>query len=420
MSHEPSSWLNRTVLGAGLTSFLADVGYEMASAILPSFLMILGLPQDVVARVIGLIEGTADLLSNAVKIAVGWYSDRIGQRKAFVVGGYALTGSAFALCALAVSWPLVMVAKSLAWIGKGLRQPLRNAILADAVDETDRGKAFGFHRAGDTLGAIAGPLIGSALIAWMPAYWFKTSDEPYRIVFLVTLIPGLGAALAFALLIREQRFTPKPGLRLGASIRMLPAAFRRFLAPVFVFGLADFSHVLLIFAATVLLAPRYESTGLSAEEALQTAATTAMALYAIKNGAGALAAFPAGALGDNLGHRRVLVGGYLVGVLTMAGFFVLFLTETRSPGWLSVLFALAGIYVAVQEALEPAITADLVPDRAIRGTAMGTLATVNGLGDFVASVGVGALFALQPQLGFAVAAAVMLAGTLWLVRTWPR
>ena len=421
MSDEaPSSWLNRTVLGAGLTSFLADVGYEMASAILPAFLMMLGLPQDVVARVIGLIEGTADLLSNAVKIAVGWYSDRIGRRKAFVVGGYALTGSAFALCALAASWPLVLVAKSLAWIGKGLRQPLRNAILADAVDETDRGKAFGFHRAGDTLGAIAGPLIASALIAWMPAYWFKTSDEPYRVVFLVTLIPGLGAALAFALLIREQRFTPKPGLRLGASIRMLPAPFRRFLAPVFVFGLADFSHLLLIFAATVLLAPRYESTGLSAEEALQAAAATAMALYAVKNGAGALAAFPAGALGDRLGHRRVLLGGYLLGVITMAGFLLLFLTETRSPAWLAVLFALAGIYVAVQEALEPAITADLVPDRAIRGTAMGTLATVNGLGDFVASVGVGALFALHPQIGFAAAAVVMLVGTLWLVRTWPR
>ena len=176
MPLEPaSSWLNRTVLGAGLTSFLADVGYEMASAILPAFLLMLGLPQDLVARVIGLIEGTADLLSNVVKIAVGWYSDRIGKRKTFVVGGYALTGSAFALCALAVSWPLVLVAKSLAWIGKGLRQPLRNAILADAVEERDRGKAFGFHRAGDTLGAIAGPLIASALIAWMPAHWFRTS-----------------------------------------------------------------------------------------------------------------------------------------------------------------------------------------------------------------------------------------------------
>ena len=253
----PSPWLNRTVVGAGLTSFLADVGYEMATAILPAFLQLLRIPPEAVGAVLGLIEGTADLLSNAVKLAVGWYSDRIGKRKAFVVGGYALTGSAFALCALAVSWPLVLVAKSLAWIGKGLRGPLRNAILADAVEPKHHGKAFGFHRAGDTLGAIAGPLIASALIAWMPAHWFASPDGSYRVVFLVTLIPGLGAALAFALLIREQRFTPKPGLRLGASVKMLPTGFRRFLAPVFVFGLGDFSHALLILAAAILLTPVY-------------------------------------------------------------------------------------------------------------------------------------------------------------------
>jgi MFS family permease len=401
----PSPWLNRTVIGAGITSFLADVGYEMATAILPAFLQMLRIPPESVGAVLGLIEGTADLLANAVKIAVGWYSDRIGQRKAFVVGGYALTGSAFALCALALSWPLVLVAKSLAWIGKGLRGPLRNAILADSVEPKDHGKAFGFHRAGDTLGAIAGPLIGAALIAWMPAHWFSTPDEPYRVVFLVTLIPGLGAALAFALLIREQRFTPKPGLRLGASIRMLPTAFRRFLAPIFIFGIADFSHALLILAASVLLAP---------VRGVQDAAATAVALYAIKNAAGALAAFPAGVLGDRLGHRRVLVGGYFLGVITMAGFGVLFVTETRSEVWLGVLFALAGVYVAIEEALEPALTADLVPDKSIRGTAMGVLATVNGLGDFIASVGVGALFAIGPQVGFAVAAAVMLVGAAWL------
>ena len=97
---------------------------------------------------------------------------------------------------------------------------------------------------------------------------------------------------------------------------------------------------------------------------------------------------------------------------------VLFVTETRSVWWLGVLFALAGVYVAVQEALEPAITADLVPDRAIRGTAMGVLGAVNGVGDFVASVGVGALFALGPQIGFGVAAGVMLAGMLMLA--WRR
>jgi MFS family permease len=297
------------------------------------------------------------------------------------------------------------LAKSLAWVGKGVRGPLRNAILADSVEPEHRGKAFGFHRAGDTLGAIAGPLLGAALIVWLPSHWFASADEPYRVVFLVTLLPGLGAALAFALLVREQRFTPKPGLRFGASIRALPAGFRRYLAPVFVFGLGDFSHALLIFAAALLLTPTHGE---------QTAAAVAISLYALKNAAGALAAFPAGWLGDRWGHRSVLVGGYLLGTATMIGFAVLFLTEMRAVAWVAVLFATAGIYVAVQEALEPAIAADLVPDRAARGTAYGVLAAVNGLGDVFASIGIGALFLLGAPVAFATAAGLMLVGTVWL------
>jgi MFS family permease len=407
-----SGWLNRTVLGAGLTSFLADVGYEMATAILPGFLLVIGLPPDLAGRVLGVIEGVADLLSNAVKLLVGWYSDRIGQRKAFVVGGYALTGSAFALCALAVTlgWPLVLLAKSLAWVGKGIRGPLRNAILADAVEEADRGKAFGFHRAGDTLGAIAGPLLGAAIVAWLPAAWFEHPAGPYQVAFLLTLVPGLGAALAFALLIREQRFTPKPGLRLGASVRMLPSGFRRFLAPVLLFGVGDFSHALLILAAAVLLTPVY---------GVQGAATAAGLLYAWKNAVGAAAALPAGWLGDRFGHRRALFAGYALGAAVMAGFALLFLTETRSVAWLAVAFALAGVYLAVEESIEPALAAELVPDKAIRGTAMGVLATVNGLGDFVASVGFGALFALGAEYGLLAAAALMAAGAALLALIAP-
>jgi MFS family permease len=400
-----SGWFNRTVIGAGLTSFLADVGYEMATAILPAFLRLLHIPPEAVGFVLGVIEGTADLLSNAVKLAVGWYSDRIGHRKTFVVAGYALTGSAFALCALAVSWPLVLVAKSLAWVGKGIRGPLRNAILADAVEPAHRGKAFGFHRAGDTLGAIAGPLIGAELIARMPASWFASPDEPYRAVFLLTLVPGLGAALAFALLIREKRFTPKPGLRLGASIRMLPAAFRKYLVGVGIFGLGDFSHALLIFAAGLLLTPAL---------GMQDAAVVAMRLYAWKNAVGAAAAFPVGWLGDQFGRRPVLVAGYALAAGTMAGFAVLFATQTAGLAWLAVLFAAAGVYLAVEEALEPAMTADLVPDPAVRGTAYGVLATVNGVGDFAASVGVGALFAVGAEWAFGAAAALMGLGAVWM------
>ena len=335
-----------------------------------------GLPPDAAARVVGFIEGTADLLSNAVKLVVGWYSDRIGKRKAFVVGGYALTGSAFALCALAIGWPLVLVAKSLAWIGKGLRGPLRNAILADAVEPKHRGKAFGFHRAGDTLGAIAGPLIASALIAWMPAHWFKTPDEPYRVVFLVTLIPGLGAALAFALLIREQRFTPKPGLRLGASVKMLPAGFRRFLAPVFVFGLGDFSHALLILAATVLLDTGVRAAGRGRDRggALRGQERRRRGSRRSRPVARRPVRAPPRARRRLLPRRRH--DGRVRGAVRDR--------NAKRRAGSACCSRSAGVYVAIQEALEPAITADLVPDKAIRGTAIGVLATVNGLGDFVA------------------------------------
>ncbi|MBX9581842.1 MAG: MFS transporter [Gemmataceae bacterium] len=400
-----AGWLNRTVVGAGLTSFLADVGYEMATAVLPAFVRLLGLPPELVGLVVGAIDGLADLLASAFKLGVGWYSDTIGRRKAFVVTGYALTGTAFALCAFAVGWPLVMLAKALAWVGKGIRGPLRNAILADAVDPRHRGKAFGFHRAGDTLGAILGPLLGAAVLVGLPAHWFASADEPYRLVFLLTLVPGIGSAVVFATLIRERRFTPKPGLRLGASVRALPASFRRYLVGVGLFGLGDFSHTLLILAATVLLVPGHGE---------QAAAAWAMTLYAWKNAVGAAAAFPAGWLGDRLGHRPVLAGGYAVGVLTAAGFAGLFVTGTTSLGWLGVLFALAGVYLAAEEALEPAMAADLVPDPATRGTAFGVLAGVNGVGDFVASVGVGALFAAGPEVGFGAAAVLMAAGAGWV------
>ena len=125
----PTGWFNRTVIGAGLTSLLADVAYEMATAVLPGFFKVLEIP----GYFLGLIEGTGDALANFVKLGVGYYSDRIGKRKAIVVSGYALTGVSLSLFAFAVGWPLILLGKSLAWIGKGLRGPLRDAILADSV-----------------------------------------------------------------------------------------------------------------------------------------------------------------------------------------------------------------------------------------------------------------------------------------------
>jgi len=402
----PTGWFNRTVIGAGLTSLLSDVAYEMATSVLPGFFRALGIP----GYFLGLTEGTGDALANFVKLGVGYYSDRIGQRKALVVSGYALTGVSLSLFAFAVGWPLILLGKSLAWIGKGLRGPLRDAILADSVPPNMVGRAFGFHRAGDTIGAIIGPLLGALLLWSIPPTALGLSEAPHRITFLLTIIPGLGAALVFLLLVREQRFTPKPGWRFRESLAELPRPFRRYLFAVGVFGMGDFTHALLIFTAIGLLIPEYGES-----LAWQLGAI----LYAVRNAVSAVIAFPVGALSDRIGRRGLLAGGYLIGVLTMLGFVAAFTWRMDSLAYITGLFVLAGVYIAVQESLEGAMTADLIPDRTRRGTAYGVLGCVNGVGDFAASFVVGLLLTVQPEAAFLYAAGWMLlgAGAMARVRT---
>src|SRR5262245_47978901 len=287
------AWLNRTVIGAGLTSVLADAGYELAKALIPGFLILLGLPHGYAAQVAGWIESAAEFVSNAAKLVVGWWSDKVGKRKALVVFGYGLTGTAFGLCALALSWPVVLVAHSLAWLGKGIRGPLRNAILADAVAPEARGRAFGFHRAGDSLGAVVGPLLGIVFLQFMPAGWYPREEDAYRAAFVFTLVPGLLATLAFWALVRERQFTPKPGLRLGASITSLPRKYWAFLVPVGVFGLGDFAHTILIVVATHQF---------SQASGIHYGLTVGIVLMTWRNLVQALVSFPAGMLGDRIGH----------------------------------------------------------------------------------------------------------------------
>ncbi|MCX8005231.1 MAG: MFS transporter, partial [Burkholderiaceae bacterium] len=189
-----SAWLNRTVIGAGITSGLGDLCYETATVILPGLLAVLGLP----AAVLGLIEGAADALASYTKMAAGYLADKFGQRKALVVLGYALTPLGQALIALAWGMGLILLGRLVSWFGKGLRGPLRDAIVLQAVSPDARGRAFGLHRAADTVGAVLGPLLGVALLEWaqqrLPA---DDATAPFRWVLWLSLIPGLLAALAF-------------------------------------------------------------------------------------------------------------------------------------------------------------------------------------------------------------------------------
>lgn len=397
-----AAWLNRNVIGMGVTSLLSDAGHEMATAVLPGFLTVIGAP----AAALGAIEGVSDAVSSFVKLGAGWYSDRLGHRKGITVAGYLLTGLATGLFALAVVWPIVLVARTIAWFGRGIRGPLRDAMLADSVEAAQRGKAFGFHRAGDTLGAVIGPLLAVGVLSVLSHHSLASPAAPFRYVFLLTLIPGVGAAVTFALLVTERRRAAQPAMRFWATLRALPRPYFRLLAGVGLFGMGDFAPTFLILAATLLLAPAF---------GVARAAEFAALLYVLRNVTYAGASYPIGALSDRLGRRRLLAAGYAVGALVAIAFGAAFALRITSGGYLALLFALAGVYIAAEDALEGAITADFV-ESATRGTGYGVMAAVNGAGDLSASLVVGVLWsAVGPAVAFAYAAALMVAGAVLLL-----
>lgn len=374
------AWLNRNVLGMGLTSFLSDFGHEMATAILPAFLASIGAGP----AVLGLIEGIADAVSSFVKVWAGHASDRWGHRKAIAVTGYTLTGISKASFALATTWHLVLLGRVIGWFGRGIRGPVRDAMLAESVPPLARGRAFGFHRASDTAGAVAGPLC--ALVA--------LHLVGMRSIFLLTLVPGLLSAFAFATFVRDPS-RRRVGHTLRTSLRTLPSSFRRFMLAVGLFGIADCAPTLLILRLQQDLEPL---------RGLAVAASAGVALYLLRNVLYAAASYPIGALSDRVDRRTLLAAGYGVAAVTFAGFAWLRLTIPVA----AVLFALAGIFIAAEDTLEGALAADLLRAES-RGLGFGILATVNGVGDFVSSAVVGALWGVfGAGVGFTYAAVVSL------------
>ncbi len=398
-------WLNRNVLGMGIASLLSDAGHEMATAVLPGFLAALG----VSAAALGFIEGVADSVSSVAKLCSGWLSDRSGHRKPLAVEGYLLTGFSKALFAFAHGWPLVFVGRVLGWFGRGIRGPLRDALLAASVPAESRGKAFGFHRTGDTLGAIIGPMVS----VWLIAHYHASSQDPtapFRKVFLLTLIPGIASGLAFANFVSEQQGSRTP-IRFWASLRSLPRPYRRFLWGCGIFGLGDYARTMIILAATQLLSPTY---GL-------TAATQLAAMFYVgHNVFYAGYSYPIGALSDRLGRRELLVGGYLAGALSSLGLVAAFVWKLDVVVFLLAMFGLAGLSMAVEDSLEGAMTADLVQEN-LRGTAYGVLGTINGIGDLVSSGMVGILWtAFSPIAAFFYATVLMASGALVILYWSPQ
>jgi MFS family permease len=395
----PPRWLNRTVVGAGLTSALGDFCYETTTVILPGFLAVLGIPP----AALGFIEGIADAVSSFTKMIAGYVADKLGHRKMLVLVGYGLTPVGQAFIAIAAGWPLVLLGRLVSWFGKGLRGPLRDAIVAQSIPPQHRGRAFGFHRAMDTVGAVAGPLLGVALLGWAQKFAWANQAGPFRLVFWLALIPGTLAVLAFLTLVRDPEHSPNPALRFFTARRDLPRDFKRYLGAVGVFGAGDFSHSLLILAATQLLTP---SMG------LVRAAQVAGLLYVWRNTVQVVTSFPIGVLADRFGPLRVLVLGYAAGLITAALTALTFALASGHLLFLGAIFFVAGLYVAAQEALEPSIAASLVEPESL-SISYGALGTVNGVARFISSAAVGMLWTLvSPVVSFGVAALLMGTGTV--------
>jgi MFS family permease len=382
--------LGPNVVVLGLVSLLTDISHEMLYPVVPLFLtMVLGAPMTAV----GLIEGVAECTASLLKVVSGWYSDRLGRRRPFLFAGYALSAVSKPLLALAASWHLVLASRVLDRLGKGVRTGARDSLIAASCDPAHRGKAFGLHRAMDTVGAFLGPLFALLLLSH-----FHTS---YRTVFLIAFIPALAGVAAILLVktavsrVEGPHTSPQPHAGGVSGPRLISPDLRRFLFVVGLFALGNSSDVFLLLRA--------KDAGFSQ--------TLVLLVYVFYNLVHALVAVPAGWLSDRLGRRAIIVGGYCTFAVVYLGF-----AFAPHPALIWVLFALYGFYGAAAEGVAKAHVADLSAPES-RGTAMGLLQTVMGLMAFIASLAAGALWQhVAPSAPFIYGATcALLAATLFLL-----
>lgn len=397
---EPSparrAWLTPGVRGIGLASLLSDLGHEVPTALLPSFLTsVLGAP----AAALGLIEGVADALSGLAKLGGGALADVPSRRRSIAVGGYTVTAVLSALIGLAGAVWQVAVLRAAAWVARGVRGPARNALLADAVEPAVYGRAYGFERAMDNAGAVFGPLLALGLVALIGL----------RGAIVVSVIPGLLAALAIVYAVRHLQ---RPRERHTAPVRLVVRPLLRgrlgaLLMAVALFEAGNVAATLLILRTTELLTPG---------QGTDTATTVAIGLYVGYNVAATLAAVPAGRLADARGARLV----FATGVVLFGVAYVAFATGSAGVILLGAAFITAGVGIGAAETAEHAAVASLAPSE-LRGSAFGLLAAIQSAGDFIASALVGLLWTLVgPAVAFGAAAAFMLASMVALTATWLR
>jgi MFS family permease len=369
-------WLNRGVAGIGVASFFSDVSHEVPTALLPALLTTtLGAP----AAALGTVEGIADGIAGAAKLAGGALADDPARRRATAMGGYTATAILSALIGAAVAVWQVAILRSAAWFSRGLRTPSRNALLTDVVTPEAYGRAYGFERAMDNAGAIGGPLLALALLSLVGV----------RDAILLSVIPGLLATLAIFVAVRSARRLERherPPLRI--RIRpVLHGRLGRLLGAITAYELGNAAATLLILRATNLLSPGHGH---------DSAVKLAVLLYVGYNAAAMVTSVAAGHTTDRRGAKAVLV----TGAFALLAAYVGFALAGAGLAALAVLFVLAGTGKGAVETAQGAAVALLAPPELL-GSAFGALATIQSFANLTASALAGALWTLvSPRTAF--------------------
>jgi MFS family permease len=358
--------LPRNVWVVTATSFLTDVSSEMIFNLVPLFLANV---LKAGTAVIGLIDGLAETTASLMKIYAGALSDRLGQRKWLTVLGYAISTISKPFLYIANAWGWVLSVRVADRLGKGVRTAPRDALVADSIDEKQRGLAFGLHRAGDTAGAFLGVLI-AAVIVWLTERGAADlTRRTFQILVLASIIPAVLAVLVLAFGAKETGVRSRSKVPV-LSLKGMDTRFKLFMLVLVLFTLGNSSDAFIILLG--------QKRGLGVLEILFMLMTFNL-IYSILSG-------PLGALSDKIGRRRLIVGGWIAYGLVYLGF------GLSHSGWqVWALYGLYGIYYAAAEGTGKAFVADLVtPER--RGMAYGLYNAAIGLTAFPASLIAGLLW----------------------------
>ena len=377
--------LNRVILVLGFVSFFTDLSSNMIIPILPLYLTTV---LHVQIGSIGIIEGIAESTASILKLFSGWITDRLGKRKLLMLIGYGLSNLTKPFFALSGSWSQVLIIRFSDRFGKGIRTSPRDALVADSTTKEERGKAFGFRRSMDALGAALGPLVAFGILA------IYTGN--YRLVFWLSVIPGILAVILIIIFLKD-----KDRREHGEKAKLPKFGFRNLNRNFIGFSLISTLFTVGNFSDAFL--------ALRAQDAGMLPTFIPLAFFAF-NISSSIFSMPIGMLSDRIGRRPILISGFLTFAVIYYGFGI-----AKSVLWIWVLFVLYGLYYAFTEGVQKAYIADMVPEGQ-RGTAMGTYNAMTGLAALPASIMAGYLWqTFGPMVAFNTSSAIAVIAALLMI-----